>query len=55
MPSKLPRVLNKFSVTEILFLLRPMKRLPILLDLITKPNDDDQASKPVAHQVEIAG
>ncbi|MEC8135033.1 MAG: hypothetical protein VX107_02610 [Pseudomonadota bacterium] len=32
-----------------------MKRLPILLDLITKPNDDDQASKPMAHQVEIAG
>ena len=32
-----------------------MKRLPILLDFIAKPNDDDQASKPVAHQMEIAG
>ena len=55
MPSKLPKILNDFGVTEILFLLRPMKRLPILLDLIAKPNDDDQASKPVARQMEIAG
>ena len=54
MPSKLPKILNEFGVAEILFLLRPMKRLPILLDLVAKPNDDDQASKPVTRQMEIA-
>ncbi len=55
MPSKLPKILNEFGVAEILFLLRPMKRLPILLELIMKPNDDDQASKPITRQMEIAG
>ena len=47
--------MNEFGVAEILCLLRPIKLLPILLDLIAKPNDDDQASKPVARQMEIAG
>ena len=55
MPSKLPKILNEFGVAEILFLLRPIKRLLILLNLIAKPNDDDQASKPVARQMEMAG
>lgn len=55
MPSKLPKLFNVFGVAEILFLLRPIKRLPILLNFTAKPNDDDQASKPVARQMEIAG
>lgn len=55
MPSKLPKILNEFGVAEILFLLHPIKRLLILLDLVAKPNDDDQASKPITRQMEIAG
>ena len=34
-----------------LTLLGPLKRLPTLLNLFTKPTDDNQASKPSAHEI----
>ena len=45
--------LTECGVTGMLTLLGPFKGLSTLLNLSTKPSEDNQASKPSAHEIGI--